>query len=166
RIATRKNGLTPLAGAPGGGTIYTQHMKTDATEWYGWHHMGIGIKLMYRGALRQTIVQTIPQVPVSHGCSVMWDENLPDTVIGVQELLSQQVSVLDNVKYKCCACNADPQGVFGSLKGWHQCNHCFAAFCRACKAGLAIVAPKTTFHPHTIRQCDRLGCGGHTQVIP
>src|SRR5262249_45255706 len=27
RIATRKNGLTPLAGAPGGGTIYTQHMK-------------------------------------------------------------------------------------------------------------------------------------------
>jgi hypothetical protein len=161
----RKNGLTPLGVPPDGGTIYTLHMKTKAAEWYGWHHLGIGIKLSYRGLLRQTIVQTIPHLPVKHGCSVMWDEGYPDTVIGVQELHREHVSRLDDVKYKCCACNADPQGVFRPLQGWHQCDHCFAAYCRACKANLVITRPKTRSNPHTLRRCNRVGCVGYTQVI-
>jgi hypothetical protein len=165
RIGARKNGLSPVGGPPGAGTIYTIHMKTGDDEWYGWHHLGIGIKLMYRGLLRQTVVQTITEVPLSHCCSEMWDEDLPDTVIGVQELLGEHVSYLDNVQYKCCACNADPPGGFRSLQGWHQCGHCFAAYCRACKANLVVLRAKTTFNPHTLRQCDRPGCPGQTQVI-
>lgn len=163
RIAARKNRLTPIVLAPN--TVYTIHMKTGAHEWYGWHHMGIGIKLPYQGGLRQTIVQTVPNTDVMHGCSVMWDEHLADTVIGVQELLREHVSYLENVKYKCCGCNAEPQGVFRPLQGWHQCRFCYAAYCRACKAALVILTPKTKLSPHTVRRCNRVGCVGQTQVI-
>ena len=163
QIAARKNGLTPLVGAAN--PVYTIHMKTGAHEWYGWHHMGIGIKLPYRGALRQTIVQTVPDTDVMHSCSVMWDEHLADTVIGVQELLREHVSHLDRVKYTCCACTAEPQDGFRPLQGWHQCDFCYAAYCRACKAALVIVTPKTKFRPHTVRRCNRVGCVGRTQVI-
>ncbi|MDP9607103.1 UNVERIFIED_ORG: hypothetical protein J2W38_006924 [Variovorax paradoxus] len=162
RIAARKNGMT-VSVLPIAACTYTLHMKT--AQWYSWHHMGIGINLSYRGAMRRTIVQTVPQTHVWHGCSVMWDEGQPDTVIGVSELKRAHVDVLDEVTVTCCICNAVPLGLLRPTKGWHRCGHCSAVYCRVHKAALNIVTAKTTFNPHTVRTCSRLGCVGQTRQI-
>jgi hypothetical protein len=167
RIAARKNGLVPLPGPPGLNTTYTLHMKTS--EWESWHHMGIGIKLPYGNQTRQTIVQTVPECPVMHGCSVMWDEGMAETVIGIQELLPQHVNILDRVgppdQWCCWVCKAVPTGSFRPRKGWHRCDRCFSVFCREHKAALDIFQRKKILNPHTTRICGRNGCVGHTHIV-
>lgn len=162
RIAARKNGLT-VSAHPWANCAYTLHMKT--ADWYGWHHMGIGIDLAYRGVMRRTIVQTVPHTAVWHGCSVMWDEGQPDTVIGIDSLKSAHVDVLNAVTVACCICHAVPIGLIRPTQGWHRCGHCSAAYCRVHKAGLPVTTPKTRWNPHTVRTCTRLGCVGQTRHI-
>lgn len=162
RIAARKNGLTVSVG-PWANAPYSLHMRT--AEWYSWHHMGIGIELAYRGAMRRTIVQTVPNTRVLHSCSVMWDEGQAETVIGLNSLKTAHVDVLDEVRVMCCICNAVPVGLLMPTKGWHRCGHCSAVYCRVHKAALIVTTQKTTWNPHTVRTCSRLGCVGQTRHI-
>lgn len=162
RITARKNGLT-VSTQPLASCTYTLHMKS--LHWYSWEHMGIGISLTYRGAEHRTFVQTIPQDDIWHACSVMWDENLPETAIGLSSLLRAHVDCLDAVPMVCCICQAVPLGGLRPIRGWHRCANCSAAYCRTHKTALNVVRASSTFNPHSVRVCSRLGCVGHTRQI-
>lgn len=130
KIAARRNGLVPISDDTAG--PYVLYMKTGAAEWWSWHHWGLGVRLP-TGAF--TIVQTVPNVAIDHGCSVMWDEALVETAISLNAIHRAQVDVMNRIppppvrNTRCLICNAVHGQAPSIFNSWHQCPTCGATYC-------------------------------------
>lgn len=85
-IAAREAGLTLSPGqAP---TNYRLIMVTSA--WYGWDHWAIGV--LANGW--ESVVQTVPSVPICYGCNTIWDEHFTRHDLYLSELQQAHVDTL------------------------------------------------------------------------
>lgn len=92
KIAAITNGLTVL----GEGTDHDYTIHLRSTSWYGWDHFAVGIR-MPPGGEPVNYVQTVPGVPLRYRCNAVWDEGMPETVIGVDGLLTTHIGTLDRI---------------------------------------------------------------------
>lgn len=92
KIAAITNGLSVLG--EGADHDYTIHLRS--TSWYGWDHFAVGIR-MPPGSAPVNYVQTVPGVPLCYRCDAVWDEGMPETIIGVDGLLPTHIETLDRI---------------------------------------------------------------------
>ncbi len=158
RILARANGLTPNANVAG---AYTLHMKTG--NWWSWDHFGLGV--LING--NRMFIQTVTGVPVAISCDRMWDESMPETVIGINDLLGTHVNFIDGIQRapvgqaQCVVCN-QTHGIIPSVFNlWHSCRVCGSVYCPTHVATLGGVVPGKTS-----RSCSQLACPGRTQAEP
>lgn len=157
-ICAHMNGLGPN-GAGDAGT-YSLNMRTDT--WWAWDHWGLGIRPTPGAAVMY--VQTVPNCPVYHGCSTMWDEHLPLASIQLTQLLGSHVNVLNNVAFadvyeaRCTVCGTTHGSMPSLFNHWHQCGTCGTVYCPTHGAALA---GKLSWD--RTRTCGR--CGGRTRLV-
>ncbi|WCT14411.1 hypothetical protein [Mucilaginibacter jinjuensis] len=76
---------------------YAIHMKTKS--WYGWDHWAISV-LMPNGTRNylQTVSGSVANPRgIHYNCNCVWDESLPETVIGIEGLQPGHLNVIDKI---------------------------------------------------------------------
>lgn len=155
RVMLRANGFTPIAG--GGVQPYVVTMKSS--DWWNTDHWAIGVLLPPND--RRVYIQTVPNTPVSQGCSAVWDEHLPDVTEPVNGLLQVQIDVLDTVpKAPCRGCGQTHGWTPSVVNSWHQCTVCGAIYCPTHGGALG---GKLGLIDGT-RACGATGCAGRTRL--
>lgn len=97
QIMATLHGRTPtgkpgVAVDPAKSKEYTLHMRTKT--WYSWDHWAIGVPLKDG---RRMYIQTVTGVPLSYACTTIWDEGMPELVIGIGTLSKGHVAEIDKI---------------------------------------------------------------------
>lgn len=160
-IFLTQSGLNVL---PGAGHQYQIHLKTRS--WFGWDHWAVSV-LLNDG--RRMFIQTVTGVPVAVASDRIWDEHLPEHVVGVTDLLPAHIATINTtplvpVRWARCTqagCTRE-HGLLPSLSNsWHRCGTCGSVWCPV--HGAALGGKLGRFDG--TRQCGAGGCGGRTTLI-
>lgn len=165
-IFASANGLTPVydpAGQP-----YRLHSRTEWYEWSQWHHFGLSLQMP--DPSQYNVIQTITNTEVDHSCTTVWDEGMPEFVIGLQGgFLAAHVANLQNVPLaplgegRCTVqnCYEEHSGWRSIWNHWHRCETCGTIHCPQ-HLPTAVQAHHSA---NSTGSCQKAGCNGETRRI-